>query len=238
MGSIQRGGIIRKNDNGTLERVDGTNTYIGSATLENGKIITKRFRCVGFKEDEVAERWLKWQSKAVEKMTEKREEQEAKKAEEKAEKEEKIMVEKKQNCPFSDNECGPTCPMWSDGNQKCAIFLGCIGMYNVACNLMKLKVDQELELIAMAIADSVKVDGNKPTENKTEEAGIIAFLDGKRFLEFVNLHSKAVHGEYKRYCQENGYPVVKESELTKAIENRYKELKAETQMGGTRFMAA
>lgn len=67
MGSIQRGGIIRKNGNGTLERVDSTNTYIGSATLENGRIVTKRFRCIGFKEDEVAERWLKWQWRETEK---------------------------------------------------------------------------------------------------------------------------------------------------------------------------
>lgn len=238
MGSIQRGGMIRRNDNGTLERVDGTNTYIGSATLENGKVITKRFRCVGFKEDEVADRWLKWQSKAAEKMAEKREEQETKKVNEKAEKEEKIMAEKKSNCPISDNVCGPTCPMWSEAHGRCALYLGGIGMYNTAVNLPKLKVDQELELIAMAIADSVKTDGGKPVGEKTEEAGVIAYLDGKRFLEFVNLHSKAVHGEYKRFCQDNGYPIVKESELTKAIEKRYKELKAEKQMGGTRFMAA
>lgn len=234
MGSIQRGGVIRRNDNGTLERVDGTNTYIGSATLENGKVITKRFRCVGFKEDEVADRWLKWQGKTAEKMAEKREEQEARENEDK----EKPMAEKKVNCPISDNVCGPTCPMWSEAHGRCALYLGGIGMYNVASNLMKLKVDQELELIAMAIADSVRADDAKPVSEKTGEAGVIAYLDGKRFLEFVNLHSKAVHGEYKRFCQENGYPIVRESELTRAIEKRYKELKAEKQMGGTRFMAA
>lgn len=234
MGSIQRGGMIRRNDNGTLERVDGTNTYIGSATLENGKVITKRFRCVGFKEDEVADRWLKWQSKAAEKMAEKREEQEARKNEDK----ENPMAEKKVNCPISDNVCGPTCPMWSEVHGRCALYLGGIGMYNVASNLMKLKVDQELELIAMAIADSARTDDSKHVGGKTDETGVIAYLDGKRFLEFVNLHSKSVHAEYRKFCKANGYPEVSESELTSAIKRRYKELKAETSMGGTRFIAA
>lgn len=227
MGSIQRGGIVRKNDNGTLERVDGTNTYIGSATLSDGKVITKRFRCTGFDEDEVAERWLKWQGKNAEKMREAFDEKEADMAE-------KTVAKKNAlTCPFSGGECGYKCPIWNDG--RCALAMLGIGMYNIACNLMKLKTDDELELIAMAIAE---LGGKEPVEEPSEADGLEAFLEGKSFIDFVNLHSKGVHAQYKKVCDGLSLPAMGEKELTAEIEKRFPELVVHRQVGGSVFKAA
>ena len=165
MGSIQRGGMVAKNDNGTLERVDGTNTYIGSATLENGKVITKRFRGNVPDEQKIVERWLKWQGRKTE-------------DEEMAE---IIKVDdgsKTPKCPFSGCECNAKCPLWSEAQRVCSLKLAGIGLSYVAANLMNLKVDEELELIALAIAES----GKKTDKPKAEPARELTATDGVEFF--------------------------------------------------------
>ena len=234
MGSIQRGGMVAKNDNGTLERVDGTNTYIGSATLQNGKVITKRFRGVSQKQDKIIESWERWQCRND--------------VEEDVEKEE-VMAEirntKKNECPLSGNECGPACPLYSQANKACSLKLGGIGLYNMSCNLMNLKVDEELELIALAIAESKTASepAREPVAEakpkaKTEAEGVDAFLDGKKFLDFVNLGSKRVYSDYKKTVEGKGYPIVKEADLIAAITKRFPELKKKGVHGGSVLVAA
>ena len=229
MGSVQRGGIIRKNDNGTLERIGKTNTYVGSATLDSGKVITQRFRCKGFKEDEVAERWEKWQCRELSKETNME-----KKATTKTTTTKETAMDKK-NCPFSGTECCK-CAIYSTGLGACSILLGGVGLYGLSQG--RLEVGEQLELIALAIAETKKPEPTVEAKALTAADGVEAYLADKKFLDFVNLHSKAVYSPYRKFCEEKGYPTVSESELTKAVKGRYKELKAETQMGGTRFIAA
>ena len=229
MGSVQRGGIIRKNDNGTLERIGKTNTYVGSATLDSGKVITQRFRCKGFKEDEVAERWEKWQYRELSKETNME-----KKTTTKTTTTKETAMDKK-NCPFSGTECCK-CAIYSTGLGACSILLGGVGLYGLSQG--RLEVGEQLELIALAIAETKKPEPTVEAKALTAADGVEAYLADKKFLDFVNLHSKAVYSPYRKFCEEKGYPTVSESELTKAVKGRYKELKAETQMGGTRFIAA
>ena len=228
MGSIQRGGMVAKNDNGTLERVDGTNTYIGSATLENGKVITKRFRGNVPNEPKIIERWLKWQGRKTE-------------DEEMAEITKIDDDSKTSKCPFSGCECNAKCPLWSEAQRVCSLKLGGIGLSYIAANLMNLKVDEELELIALAIAES----GKKPDAPKMEPArelsasdGVEVFLADKKFLDFVNLTSKRVFSDYKKALAGTDYPLMKESELTTAIAEKFPELKKKTVHGGSVLVAA
>ena len=228
MGSVQRGGIIRSNDNGTLERIDGTNTYVGSATLESGKVLTKRFRCQGFDEDDVARRWLKWQGKNVET----KEETMAKEIE-----------SKKSACPFSGQECGGSCPMYSAVHQSCSVMLGGIGLYNIAQNIQSLDASESIELVAMAVGElgGKRVEpAQEPVETPvlTVDDGVSAYLDGKSFLAFVNLHSKTVYAPYKRFCEEKGFPSESESGFSKALLRSFPELKAQPAHGGKTFVAA
>ena len=219
MGSIQRGGMVAKNDNGTLERVDGTNTYIGSATLENGKVITKRFRGNVPDEQKIVERWLKWQGRKTE-------------DEEMAE---IIKVDDGSKTPNAK------CPLWSEAQRVCSLKLAGIGLSYVAANLMNLKVDEELELIALAIAESgKKTDKPKaePAKELTASEGVEFFLADKKFLDFVNLTSKRVFSDYKKALANTDYPLVKESELTTAIAEKFPELRKKTVHGGSVLVAA
>jgi len=237
---VQRGAIVRKNDNGTLEWVDGSRTYIGSATLPSGKVITKRFRRNGFDEDEVAERWLKWQGRKGLDEDE---------AEESYYKEEDMANDKTRNCPFSGTECTATCPVFSIENQACAVMLGGVGLYNMSVNLMKLDASEPIEMVALAVGElgstlsasqPAKAVEPKPAKPKepTVADGLAAFLDGKTFLSFVNLHGKAVMGQYAKFCKANGFPAAKETELISKVAASYPELKRVTKMGGSVFEAA
>ena len=227
MGSIQRGGMVAKNDNGTLERIDGTNTYIGSATLPNGKVITQRFRGNVPDEKNLVERWLKWQGKKLDKE------------------EEEPMANntKKQTCPFSNNECGPSCPMFSPTNRACTIMLGGIGLYNIASNMMKIDPNESIELVAMAIGElkpekAIVKPEPVATNALTVEDGIEAYLEDKSFLAFVNLHSKTVYSPYKRFCEDKGFPADTEANFSQVILKKYPELKGEKAHGGRTFVAA
>lgn len=229
MGSIQRGALIKKNDNGTLERVDGTGTYIGSATLPNGKVVTHTFRSSSRNNDEVEKRWLKWQGKQA---TEQMEEDMANTTTKN-----NVTAKPKAKCPFSGDECGALCPLFSPTNAVCSLMLGGIGLYNIASNLMKLKVDDELELIAMAIAEQ-KPSPTPEIKVATETEGVDLFLDGKKFLDFVNLSSKRVHSDYKKAVGGKEYPLMKESELMTEIVKRFPELKKKNVHGGSVLVAA
>lgn len=230
MGSIQRGGMVSRNDNGTLERVDGTNTYIGSATLESGKVVTKRFRGPWQNEDKIIDQWLKWQGKNVDEIQE----------EDMAQENTNCKTSK---CPFSGDECTPRCPMYSPNNRACTIMLGGIGLYNIGCNLMNLDPNDSLELIAMAVGDLRKADSEPVTptvETKalTVDDGVKAYLEDKTFLSFVNLHSKTVYSPYKKFCEANGFPAESESGFSQVVLKSYPELKSEKTHGGRTFVAA
>ena len=229
MGSMQRGGIIRKNDNGTLERIGKTNTYVGSATLDSGRVITQRFRCKGFKEDEVAERWEKWQCKELSKETNME-----KKTTTKTTTTKETAMDKK-NCPFSGTECGK-CAIYSTGMGACSILLGGVGLYGLSQG--RLEVGEQLELIALAIAETKKPTKTVEAKALTAADGVEAYLADKKFLDFVNLHSKTVYAPYRKFCEEKGYPQVKEAEFTKEIKARFPELKGKSSNGGTVFLAA
>ena len=231
MGSTQRGAIVSRNDNGTLERVDGTNTYIGSATLESGKVVTKRFRRTGNDEAEVERKWLKWQGRNIEAKEEPMAEAYEVKANGKA-----------AECPFSGRECGPKCPMYSQGNRACSLMLGGIGLFNISVNLSRLDPNESLELIAMALGDlggqrAEAADEPLPTAAATVEDGVKAYLEDKSFLTFVNLHSKTAYSPYRKFCEENGFPAETESGFSSAVRERYPELRSERAHGGCRFVA-
>lgn len=232
MGSIQRGGMVCKNDNGTLERVDGTSTYIGSATLPSGKVITKRFRCANHDEEELKSRWLKWQGRNSLKPN-------GDDGKEKQAEEEKPM-EKTIACPFSGKECGIECPLFSEGNMTCSLKLGGIGLYNMCCNFGKLGIGEELELIALAIAESKQAHAKpEPEEStKTAEQGVDAYLKDKTFLAFVNLHSKTVYSPYRKFCEAEGFPAASEAEFANVVGQMFPELKRQKAHGGCTFVAA
>ena len=230
MGSVQRGAMVARNDNGTLEKPDSKNVYIGSATLENGKVITKRFRGVPKDEQKIIESWEKWQCR----KTEEDDMAEITKVETNS------KDSKAKTCPFSGNDCEAKCPMWSAANKSCSIMLGGIGLFNIAANLMKLDVGEELELIALAIAESRKpaTEHKEPVMVLTEQDGIDFFLDGKTFLSFVNLNSKRVFADYKKALNGTEYPLVREGELVDAIAKRFPELKKKGVHGGSVLVAA
>ena len=230
MSSNQRGGIVAKNDNGTLERVDGSSTYIGSATLENGKVITKRFRGGVPDEPKIIQRWEKWQGK---------------KGEEAQEEEEDMAAEinkAKSVCPFNGGECGPRCPVYNPASRACSIMLGGIALYNISANLSKLDPNESLELVAMAVGEIRGGASSKPepveTPVRTIEDGLDAYFKGRGFLAFVNLHSKTVYAPYKKFCEKEGFPTETESNFTKEVLRRCPELRGEKAHGGKTFVAA
>ena len=222
--------MVARNDNGTLEKPDSKNVYIGSATLENGKVITKRFRGVPKDEQKIIESWEKWQCRKVEEE----DDMEITKVETKS------KDSKAKTCPFSGNDCGAKCPMWSVANGSCSIMLGGIGLFNIAANLMKLDVGEELELIALAVAESRKpaTEHKEPVRALTEQDGVDFFLDGKKFLDFVNLSSKRVFSDYKKALNGTDYPLMKEAELVSEVAKRFPELKKKGVHGGSVLVAA
>ena len=229
MGSVQRGGVIARNDNGTLERIDKTNTYIGSATLDSGRVITKRFRCTGFDEDDVIERWEKWQGKKNDSQLEYVGETEA------------TMQNDKVKCPISANACTAACPLYSSGNNACALLLCGIALYNMSCNMERLNMTEPLELIAMAVGDMKNAPENQKDEASpmdTRNDGVASYLGDKTFLSFVNLYSKGVYNDYKRFCENEGFAIVSEAELSSAIIGKFPELVKKGVRGGSVFQAA
>lgn len=230
MGSIQRGAIVSRNDNGTLERIDGKSAYVGTATLASGKVLKKTFRSAARDDDEVTARWLKWQGR-----------------QEECEQEDDCMAEIERTgseCPMTGFECKHQCPLFSVPNGECSIKLGCVALYNIGSNLMKLDNSESIELLAMAVSEVGK--GMASTSPLTEVAakettpsnGVSEFMDGKNFLAFVNLHSKTVYSAYRKLCTERGFAPVKEKALVEEIEKRCPELKGKGVSGGTVFQAA
>jgi len=238
MGSVQRGGVIRRNDNGTLERIGKTNTYVGSATLPDGKVLTKRFRCEGFDEEAVSQRWLKWQGRKID-VDDCYEETDG-----------DDMGDTSRTgteCPLSGYECRATCPMYSMPNRACSLMMGGVALYNISENLMKLDASESIELLAMAVGEIAKVSTaaggsdeahEEPAAALTEGDGLDAYLEGKTFLDFVNLHSKTVNSDYGRFCDEKGFPRAGERDLVTAVKERFPELKGQGVSGGTIFKAA
>lgn len=223
--SGKRGGTVASNDNGVLERDGSSSTYIGTATLDDGKVLTKRFRGNVKDEPRIIESWKRWQGR-------------------KADGEEEVAVEnskKAKECPLSGRACGAACPMFSQSNRACSLALGAIGLYNMTCNVMKLDPNESLELIAMAVSEiggkGVGKAAPQP-HGTTEKDGLDAYLDGKTFVRFVNLSSKKVHAEYAAFCRENGYQPYGEHDMMQAIASRYSELKVKGVRGGSVFEAA
>lgn len=221
MGSSQRGTIVAKNDSGTLEHISGSRTFVGSATID-GKVVTKRFRGSATEQNDVIRRWEKWQCR---------------KNEEPEEMEDNMSNFNKETCPFSGAACGAGCPLYSVSNKSCALLLGGVGLFNISCNMMKLEMSEPLELIAMAIADQSPRNTEKDSGPTTEQ-GVESFLSGKTFLSFINLTSKSIFGDYKRSCEEHGFPTVCESELSAEIASRYPEIVKKGVRGGSMFVAA
>lgn len=246
MGSKHRGAVISKNSSGTLERVDGTSTYIGSITMPNGKVFTKRFRSASRNDEEVTERWLKWQERNLEDLTNVFGET----------KEPEMDISK--DIEIEKTVTGPICPLmsrngqegfaycqtancafWSEPHRACSQNLGGIGLYNMATNLMLLKVDDQLDLIAMAVAD---LKGSMPVNNAvapvvpTRSDGLEEFFADKNFMDFVNLHSKTVYSEYRNLCEKRGCSPIKEKDLIVEIDKRFPEIKCQGVPGGTKLL--
>lgn len=246
MGSIKRGATISENANGTLERVDGTSTYIGSITMPDGKVFTKRFRSSSRDNDEVTKRWLKWQEKNLEDLTNVFGETE----------EPEMDISK--DVEIEKTVTGPICPLmsrngregfascqmancafWSEPHMDCSQNLGGIGLYNMAMNLMRLKVDDQLDLIAMAVADlkgSMAVNNAVVPVVSTRSDGLEEFFADKNFMDFVNLHSKTVYSEYRNLCEKMDYKPVKEKDLVAEIGKRFSEIKCQGVSGGTKLL--
>lgn len=226
----KRGNLVAENDGGTLEHVGGR-SYVGTATID-GKVVTKRFRRGDEDEADVAERWEKWQGRKASLSDGGQTREETM--------EEKPMDEKSRKgaCPLSGEACAPSCPMWSAANGACAIMLGGVALFNLSANIGRLDMSEPLELLAMAVAESggreAKADA---PEAPTEEQGVEAYMDGKTFIAFVNLHSKTAYSPYRKFCEERGYPFQKEADFTKTVLARFGELHAEKAHGGVRFAA-
>ena len=250
---VQRGGIVRRNDYGTLERISGSRTYIGSATLPDGKVITKRFRGCVPDEPKIIERWERWQCRKTEDEEEIVEEEADMANDNKNAGTVTVITNKKHPCPFSGSDCAPACPMYSEANQTCSLKLGMLGLWNMGCNIMNLKVDEEVEMVAMAVAELgstvAKAVASIPTADAAEEPkpepepakphdGVEEFFEGKTFLAFVNLHGKNVCGQYKRFCREKGFEPTSEKAVLDEVEKRYPELKRVGVRGGSVFQAA
>ena len=252
---VQRGGIVRRNDYGTLERISGSRTYIGSATLSNGKVITKRFRGCVPDEPKIIESWEKWQCRKTENEEDIYEE-EAEMANDKTAGTVIAIANKKHPCPFNDGECTPACPMYSEANLTCSLKLGMLGLWNIGNNLMNLKVDEEVEMVAMAVAElgstvskaaaalpvtapeAVQEPEPEPAKELTVADSFDAFFEGKNFISFVNLHSNVVFPKYKKFCTELGLPVGTKKEMVDEIGKRYPEIKVVGKTGGCVFEAA
>ena len=221
----KRGNLVAENDGGTLEHVGGR-SYVGSATID-GKVVTKRFRRGDEDEADVAERWERWQGRKASQEEEPMDKQAEKRA-----------GKPRGACPLSGSECAPSCPMWSAANGACAIMLGGVALFNLSANIGRLDMSEPLELLAMAVAESggreAKADA---PEAPTEEQGVEAYLDGKTFIAFVNLHSKTAYSPYRKFCEDNGYPFQREAEFTQTVLARFGELHAEKAHGGVRFAA-
>lgn len=239
-GKVQRGCIIAKNEFGTLERVDGTNTCVGTTTLTDGKVLTKRFRGSIADQKNLIARWEKWQGRKAE-DEEPMDERDISMTVKETEKKIVKGVEKAPaTCPFSNVEraCNALCPIFSTANNHCAIHLGGIGLYNIAANYLKMDPNESLELIALAISElnGEKSKAASSTSKKVKDNnGVEDWLKTKNFLSFVNLTTKKVYGEYKTFCKEKGYEPIREADLTALIFGRFDELEKEGYPGGAIF---
>lgn len=245
MGSIQKGALIAKNDNGTLQHVDNSSTFIGTATLPNGKVVEKRFRDATKNGAAVKKKWEEWQKKTWGKEEEMEREQALPEKTDISENE-PDKVSKLLACPLLGGQpcLEHKCMFMHPMNERCSIPLLGSSLWYIAQNFARLDNAEMLELIA------VSVDGLKSTvpavEIKSEKApvnlvkaGLEAFFEGKNFIHFVNMHSKNVHGQYKAFCKEHGYEaygLLGESELAEEIQRRYLELYSETTKGGRIFL--
>lgn len=233
MGSIQKGCVIAKNEFGTLERVDGSNTCVGSTTLPDGKVITKRFRGKITDQEKTIKSWEAWQGRESKDEVEDPEETAPKTDIRKPAK----TPKKTAICPFSGEECGSTCPLYSPTSMACSIFLGGLGLYNIASNMMKVDPNDSLELIAMAVAELGKADIPKKTTKDKSPDLVDGFFKGKSFMAFVNLTSKRVYSDFKKFCSEHGEECpLKETELSDRIFEHYQELERKPVHGGVIYM--
>lgn len=242
MGSIKRGSTVASNDNGTLEHVDGSSTYIGTATMPDGKVITKRFRDSSRDIDAVTLRWQAWQKKAWDK--EDAMEREKIRVEEDISEKEADVVSTKLACPLLGGKpcLDVKCAFMHPVNERCAIALLGTSVWYMAENFARLDNTDALELIAISV-DGLKAAQpmlkNEPRLQSRARAGVDGFFEGKSFLHFVNVHSKSVHQQYKAYCKAHGYDlqdILSETEIAHEILSRYGELDAELMRGGRIFV--
>ena len=161
-----------------MERVDGSNTCIGSTTLPDGKVITKRFRGKITDQEETIKSWEAWQGRKSEEEDPDPEETAPKTDIRKPSK----TPKKTAICPFSQEECGSTCPMYSPTMMACSIFLGGLGLYNIASNMMKVDPNDSLELIAMAVTELGKADIPAKKVAVKEKDLVDDFFKGKSVL--------------------------------------------------------
>ena len=119
----------------------------------------------------------------------------------------------------------------------CSIFLGGIGLYNLSSNIFKIDPNDSLELLAMAVTELGKADIPKKTTKDKSPDLVDDFFKGKSFMAFVNLTSKRVHSDFKKFCSEHGEECqLKETELSDRIFKHYQELERKPVHGGVVYM--
>lgn len=244
--SNKRGGTVATNELGTLERVDGTGTYVGTL-VRGGRTETKRFRGNVPGEAEVVERWERWQQrkKEAEMAKGRTADTVTDKAgvgvadDPKAAGTKPDAAEVKPStaaCPLAGRTCGATCPLWSAERSSCALKLIGVGLMGISEGIVGLDVREPIELLALAVSDKAAPASSQAEH--TADGGVAAYMSDKTFIAFVNLHSKTAYSPYKKFCEAGGYPSKTESAFTKDVLARFPELRAGKAHGGVRFEAA
>ena len=89
----------------------------------------------------------------------------------------------------------------------------------------------------MAITELGKADIPAKKVAMKENDLVDDFFKGKSFMAFVNLTSKKVHSDFKKFCSERGAECpLKETELSDRIFKHYQELERKPVHGGVVYM--
>ena len=219
------GDVMAQNKNGTLVRIDHTNTYEGTATAEDGAVLKKKFRCST--REEAIDRWQSWQKGKEEKM---------------AKSETKGTMG---TCPFTGS-CHAGCQMWDDTTGRCAfqdIGFALFGIYKVVGDEPKAigRIADALEMIALQEKPAKESDWRGGVYKPDAKNLIEDYLSEADGYDFINMKSKDVYSGFRVWLANKGvkpedFPT--QQMLTFAVQNKFPDILSYAKAGGGMFVFA
>lgn len=184
--------IYGKNDNGELERIDHSSTYVGTATLQDGTVVEKTFRTKS--SDDAVKRWLEWQGKAME-LKPKPEP-----------KQEQLQYDEPVKSPNAEPE-----PKSKQGITELFAYLSRIAnaLEIIALNTETIELKADINLVT--------TESEQYSEEIELRDSVELFLEGKSIFDFINKTTSQVAKEYFEFCKDGGFEARSQRGFTKKV---------------------